>query len=606
MTWDPVESQTIRATPVEYAGDFYRLVPKEPRENMEWRRKAVKIEGIEARQNAWIMCKRDILFFAAGFCWLLEPRDSKCPVKPFLPYKFQEDFIAVILECLERGKPICCVKTRGMGLTWMIALVFVWLLIFHERRMMACMSRVENLVDETGDPDTIMAKMDFIIEMLPGWLRPRTDRSKLHLKSMDSNSTIDGASTTGSSFRGGRRYVVFVDEHAHIKTSDARNLQSALQSVADCRIYGSTPNGIGNMFHSVSMNEAWEQVRLHWTMHPIYSKGKKRDRYGKWTSPWYESQCKELGHKQLIAQELDMDFLASQFSFFEAEHMAAVRAGVREPELRGSIECDMDTGDFNGFTRSDGGEVLLWVKLDEAGNPPHKRSYVTAADISAGTGSSNSCITVWDEQTGEQVLEYATPHMTPERLAAVFRAICRWFGGTDGESHAIWENNGGHGAIFTRKVMEMGLSNFHSEKRGSGIEKAGQYTGPDEKSEGMQEWRAAIVAGKCVVRSKDMADECQQYVYKRSQAGKLTVDFGNIESDDPTGAGEAHGDRATTGWLAWKAIRMRGRAGVDKGGEPAHGTMAWLLKEIENDQKPTKRHWLPRPGESGYKTRMLA
>lgn len=589
----------IREAPVDLSVfPFRELVPRDFAANMEFRERLLAVKGAEARRNIWIMCKRDIVFWLGGFGWLIEPRVSteRTTVIPFIPYPFQEDFFAVMLECLDRGKPMCCVKTRGMGLTWMMAAIDVWLMQFHSNRSMGVMSRVEDLVDKTGNPDTIMGKMDVLMEKQPAWMRSSMETSKLHRKNLENGSVVDGSSTTANSFRGGRRFTLFVDEHAHIGDSEA--LHGALNQVSNCRVYGSTPNGTGNMFHKTSENPAWEQVRLHWTMHPIYAMGLEHDARGRPTSPWYRAQCAELGHKQLIAQELDMDFLASQFGFFEEEHLTAAARGIRQPVSKGTVEFDRETGEFRGFTVAESGECLLWVRL-EGGQPPQDRTYTVGADVSAGTGTSNSVLYVSDDRTGEQVAEIATPYMEPDKFAALARAVCMWFKGMGMQAGLIWERNGGHGQHFTRKIMEMGVENPYSDET-AGQRKEGHHTDQDKKYEGMSDLRGSVMSGRFVPRSADTVREFQRYVYVR-KVGKLAVEVQGVDTEsDPSGAGEAHGDRVTAAWLCCKYQRIR-KMTVESGvAELRPGSLAWMMEQLEMQKKPERTFWRPRQGERGF------
>lgn len=606
MTFDPLVDRQIRRDPVEVGGEFYHLVPKGPQENLEFRRRVLDIKGVEPRRNFWVMCARDILFFCNSVGWISEPRHETCSTLPFLTHRYQDEFFTVLEGCLRDRKSLCVVKTREMGLTWMMAYKYIHTLLFRPRRFMACMSRVEGLVDATGNPGTIMGKMDFILEMLPRWMVPSIERRELHIRNMDNGSVIDGASTTGASFRSDRRYMVFVDEHAHIKPNDAVALHSSLFSVADCLVYGSTPNGTGNMFEAVANNQdgkfvGWERVWLPWTVNPLFTVGIEKTPGG-WTSPWYEKKAGGLGHRKLVAQELDMDFGASQFNFFEAEHVSVLRAGVRAPRHRGHVGFDAETGEFQGFTAADAGDCLLWCDLVN-GFPPDDRTYTVGADISAGTGSSNSAIYVADDTTGEQVAELATPFLPPERFAALVRAMALWFHGSEAQAGIIWERNSGFGQHFTRRILEMGVDNPYFEDRGAG-KKEGHHTGIVEKLEAMSDMRAMVMAGKFVPRSNQFVDECLTYIYVR-KGGQLAVDVANESVEqDPSGAGEAHGDRATAGWLCCKFQRQRREGSKIQNDEPDPvGSYGWMMRQLEERQRPRRRYWLPRPGEVGYRAR---
>ena len=64
-----------------------------------------------------------------------------------------------------------------------------------------------------------------------------------------------------------------------------------------------------------------------------------------------------------------------------------------------------------------------------------------------GTGSSNSVISVLDEDTGQKIAEFADAFTTPEELAWQVAMAGVWFGGANGRPLLIWETNG-PGSIF--------------------------------------------------------------------------------------------------------------------------------------------------------------
>ena len=84
---------------------------------------------------------------------------------------------------------------------------------------------------------------------------------------------IDGESTTGNVAVGDRRTAIGLDEFSKVDVNEGFQILSATRDVTRCRIFNSTPQGIGNAYHKVIHELAAMILRLHWTKHPKKNKG---------------------------------------------------------------------------------------------------------------------------------------------------------------------------------------------------------------------------------------------------------------------------------------------------------------------------------------------
>src|SRR3990167_10027315 len=81
---------------------------------------------------------------------------------------------------------------------------------------------------------------------------------------------------------------------------------------------------------------------LHWTLHPNKSIGlyvdsegtKKYSCKGKKRSPWYDMEC-ERNSAQIIAQELDIDYLASGNPYFDLQAVSKQEEWILSDETAG-------------------------------------------------------------------------------------------------------------------------------------------------------------------------------------------------------------------------------------------------------------------------------
>ena len=195
----------------------YSAVPKDLKENLRYRLKVHRLCAENERFQAEMLrrSREDILFWINTFCKIFEPRnDPENAVLPWITYGFQDDVILKILNHMGKGD-VGILKSRCMGMTWMVIVIATWLWLFHRNQSMKFVSRTEDLVDKSDDSDSLFWKHDFIINNLPLWMQPereKTHRKNLHSRNPDSDSQIDGEASTGNVGRGGRRRLFFLDE----------------------------------------------------------------------------------------------------------------------------------------------------------------------------------------------------------------------------------------------------------------------------------------------------------------------------------------------------------------------------------------------------------
>lgn len=141
----------------------------------------------DLRQRALVMelCKRDICFFFDNF--LMTDRNAgffdevSSYEIPFELFPFQREFVIDTWEAIMEGqKPIIkrehptnvfVEKSRQMGLSWLIAGIFLYGFLFHNHKYLM-ISQKEDDVDKKGDMKSLFEKIRFMIRMLPSWMLP--------------------------------------------------------------------------------------------------------------------------------------------------------------------------------------------------------------------------------------------------------------------------------------------------------------------------------------------------------------------------------------------------------------------------------------------------
>lgn len=172
--------------------------------NVAFRKKCLeqaKVNEDYAKQ-LWIMCSRDILFWINTFCYTYDPRlVPKSAVVPFLTYYFQDIAIDEIRQAIEKGYDALINKSRTMGVSWICLTVFTHYWNFKDYVSFRLLSRNEDLVDKTDDPDSLFWKILFVVDHLPKFLKPTYNYIHLSIKNEDNHSTQTGCTTTSDAAR---------------------------------------------------------------------------------------------------------------------------------------------------------------------------------------------------------------------------------------------------------------------------------------------------------------------------------------------------------------------------------------------------------------------
>ena len=563
--------------------EFYDLVPKDPAQNLKFREEMVQMGSTDkkAAEELYIMCSRDMLFYINTFCWTYDPRVGDGTL-PFITYDFQNESFGELHDCIGK-RDIVIKKSRDMGASWMLLTVFEYMWHFRPSQSFLLVSRNEDYVDKPGNPKSLFWKIDFIHKYLPGWLKPRLTRTKLRLTNEDNGSTIDGESTTGDVARGDRRTAIGLDEFAAFDIDAGYRALASTRDATRCRIFNSTPSGTNNAFYDLATSDTISQITLHWTRHPIKAAGQYKDSQGKTRSPWYDEECKRCANPQEIAQELDIDFAGSDYQFFDVIMLdKLMQDTARKPMTIGELKFNAVNASVEGFDQMPKGNLRLWVNPDAQGNLPKDRKYAIGADIAAGTGSSNSVLSVGDCRTGEKVAELVTPNLRPAQLATYAVALGRWFCGSEDEATMIWEAPG-PGRNFGDRVMELGYRNIWRKKSIDGkVNKIpGWWPTKDEKRSLYSEYRTALSTNKFINRSIDALRECKEIIF--AATGWITHSRSLI-SVDPSGARDNHGDRPTADALLWLGMQKTGPVKMPQVGVP-DGSLLWRRQEYEEKKR---------------------
>ena len=487
-------------------------------------------------------------------------------------------------------------------------------------------SRKQDLVDDTGTPDSLFWKVDFLHRYQPKWLLPSgrnlgpkdPGRKQLCLRNADNQSVMSGESTTGNIGVGGRHTAVFFDEFA--LQDDGYAAIRGSRDVTNCRIGNSTPRG-QNHYYEFCKNIAPVVLYLHWSkddlkkrglytvddegnvdlldnfrgMVRFRKKGEKEiyevmypDSYPfqpctlfKLRSPWFDYECTRCANEKEIQQELEINWLGSEYQFFDAEVIQILKKKYcMEPMSVGEMEYDPQTFEFKRYTEDLHGKLKLWMQLDGDGKVPLDKRYIIGCDVSAGTGASNSCCSVVDRDTGEKVGVWKGSHTLPHPFAELSMALAKWLN----NAYLIWDASGPTGGVFTKQVIKHGYSNIYYRRNEKKIgrpvsDEPGIFLNPGIKGVTFRDYRAALADHTFINRSEEGMDECLQFICKPDDTIEHSASMNAVKEGNPDNARSAHGDETVADVLANVGLVERQSEKKPEVTEAPVGSLAWRMKQ---------------------------
>jgi hypothetical protein len=600
-----------------------KTAPKGLKQNIAYRRALMLRAQVDQdfRHACYIRAKRDPIWYCDSFGFTYSPKEfPNRPVRPFILWDYQERGLKQILDAVGKHD-LLGEKSRDTGFTWLFDLACEHLAHFFERQSILLLSRKEALVD--GDPDSLMWKIDFFIENLPGWLRPRIERTSLEIRFLDTHSVINGESTNSDAGRGGRRTLMGLDEFPAV--DNGHEILRATRDVTNTRVFIGTPQGASGAYYDTREKFAKTHpdriLRFHWSEHPLkrvglYSiegcdQGKpvtildKDYKFPpdfdflnvqfpqfKLRSIWFNAQCDRAASPQEIAQELEIDYAAAGWQFFDAIILERLKRKCRAPEASGEITFDDEFKKIEWMDQGQNGRLKLWFRMPADGKVPDVWDDCNVTcDIAAGKGgelSSNSVAAVSRRRTGEKIAEFASNIMFPPDFANYAIALCKFFN----NAYLSWESNG-YGGQFGTRVTEAKYSNLFYGWKNEALgrvrnKEPGWVSNKDSKRLLLIEYAKSLIDGAFVNPSIESMNELGQYVHEPSGDIIHARSKGN---ENPANEGVNHGDRVIADALGWRTIRDGLTEEKLSPPEPPPNSMGGRRLAREREASKVKRRW---------------
>lgn len=586
---------------------YYHLVSKNREENARQRigirRKCCELtpDGkryspkARARQKkVWEACRDDFLLWVGLFAYLVEPRKGqsvKQGINAFCPWLHQEPVMASIDYYWGR-RHIVGDKSRAQGASWMMVAKLVHSFIFFPDSHLGIGSKDEETADDPADPMSLGWKIDFIIKMLPVWMRPSSyrckidkwkDRKKKTWRNPDNGSFIKAFSATSGIARGGRYTAFFLDESAFFPMGDEEAVANLL-ATTDCLVMISTPNGMDNEHYERIKNPGpWLRIVLDWKDNPsqnaglytvkngrlefldksfdwgVYPNGYNYILDGRVRSPWYDRKWQENnGNALYMDQEYGREYQGSKGRPFPQAALNRMKANCRKEIHRGTLDFDYQYPEDDSEYKWHEGEAYkfdLWLPIQN-GYLPEDR-YFIGVDLSRGVGgelSSNSVLSIWNERR-EQVGELADNTIDPVEFAHLVVAVAYWLGRGMPTTTINWEIDGpGQEFGLTLKRLQypkLWVRPVTEDDRR--LQKKGQNFGYSNKNRdrAIRPLKIAIINESITIRSEALLEECGQYIIGddgKPMHPKMKT------ARDGSSKGISHGDRVIAAAMAIHAL----------------------------------------------------
>lgn len=432
-------------------------------------------------------CAMDPVYFMKKYYMIQHPQRGR---QYFDLYPFQEQ----VLKLFQKHNDSVINKSRQLGISTLVSAYALWLMMFQKDKNVLVIATKQ----ETAK--NMVTKVRFAYNNLPDWMRKvvkSTSNNQLSL-SLSTGSQIKAVSAAGDAGRSEAVSLLVIDEAAFIDNIDTiyTAAKMTLATGGGC-IALSTPNGVGNWFHSTytkaqKFENDFLPISLPWTVHP------ERD------VEWRKRQDIDLGVRN-AAQECDCDFATSGNTVIEPDVLNWYEQNhIKEPINR------------------EGLDKALWIWE----YPDPMKYYMVVADVARGDGADYSAYHVIDVDSLVQVAEYKAQCDTrffANELVAIATRYNRAL---------LVVENANIGWDVIQSILESGYSNMHYSHRadnsadfqnylsvhnGNNTMVPGFTTSAKIRPSVIEKLRAFIENKEIVIRSIRLLDELRVFIWKNSR-----------------------------------------------------------------------------------------
>jgi hypothetical protein len=338
--------------------------------------------------------------------------------------------------------------------------------------------------------------------------------------------------------------------------ADPQALMAASQGTTFCRIWLSTFNGMGNLFHKFAHDtkSPMRRIETFWWNNPDRAQGMYTskqgeiviiDKFYKWPSepyefiadgllrsPFFDYELSRAGANiQSMLEELNGVAAAKTRKLYQGDYVTTLENGIIRPTWKGTLTMDGE------WIEDTDGEWRLWRAPDRLDG-----EIFIGIDPSSGiiTGA-YSAMSGIDAETGELVFSYAG-HLPPIECARLANVAGKRFS-TPGRYAVInVETTGSLNATFVNELVRLRYPRIHTDASN----RIG-YRNNDRGQAILAEIGRAARDGELLIYDQRIVDELLFFEFDRD---------GNLV----WGGDDGHADRAISCAIAWDAAKTRRKA----------------------------------------------
>ena len=400
----------------------------------------------ETQQQEYIQelmkCKEDIVYFAEKFFTIISPAKGKHLIELYPKQK-------KLLRAMVDEKRLISLASRQVGKTTTYTIYALHQTIFYpEQGVLIAANKKDTALE-------ILGRIQMAYECLPGWLKPgliEYNKGKVKFSNL---STIQGVATGSSSARGSSAKILILDEFSFVPNNICREFWNSVYPVISSSkdskvIVVSTPNGVGNLYHSLweksqsgeqdTEGEGWKGIRIDWYDVP------GRD------EAWKKQQIEALGQAD-FDQEFGNSFLSSSTPKLISDKLIQ--------EFRTFAE------DHEDFGRDISLEVYQNKEFKYTVYHEHMvdRSYLISFDVGNGVGVDASVAYVFDVTDMSNIVQcakFSDNKVATNEFSYIVYKMYEHYGRCwiAGEANSIGKS------VFDLLIQLYGVENFVSMNKG--------------------------------------------------------------------------------------------------------------------------------------------
>ena len=252
------------------------------------------------------LCKQDIFHWSYNWVYTFNPQNTGTEFSAWLPFELfprQMELLNFLEDRYRKQEDGLIVKGRELGYSWLTILYATHKWLFFDGFMSTFTANLADNIDKIGEPKSLFEKARLLLKFLPSWMLPQGFKFGTHDSYMrivnPVNGNVLGGAAGEEAGRGGRSTMFFLDEVAFIE--QAERIDAATSANAKTRIFGSTVNGMGNLF---ARKRFGGQLRTDQIFIMHYKDDPRKD------AEWVKKEKLRL-EPHIFASEHELDFSAS-------------------------------------------------------------------------------------------------------------------------------------------------------------------------------------------------------------------------------------------------------------------------------------------------------